>query len=243
LNLAVSSATEAMKNGEQRYACAGSNDDPKCRELSLLEEKVKRGQTPPSTTIAANALDAIGLSQEQINNVLGRDQTVTYIWVPPVNKAQQERWLKYYVAFTSQDLTKTQEIFQTLCEKLTPGNLNAGSNFKKGLEDALPAMTGENGEDEPLSDRLWLPLIERSIALNYSIRDIERIFASNDSTDIQNVRLPFCKSATLLDAVLKDLKIEPNDLVLNSDGVYEVKKAATKYLWHVSRGGLSRCPR
>ena len=191
---------------------------------------------PATTTIASNALDAIGLSEAQIKNVLGRDQTVAYVWVPPLNGAQQERWLKYYVAFTSQDLTKTQITFQTLCEKLTPGNLNAGSNFKKGVEDALPAMTGEEREDEPLSDRLWLPLIERSVALNYSIMDIERIFVSNDPKDIQNVRLPFCKSATLLDFVLKDIKVSPDGLVLNADNVYDVRPgAAVKYTWHVSR--------
>jgi hypothetical protein len=112
---------------------------------------------------------------------------------------------------------------------------SADMDFERELQSYLGGVAGQ-AEDLPLSQRLSIPLMERSAALNYTVRDLEAMVRKRETDQILAVKLPYCKSSWLLNNITRGIIVNLDAVTQDrATGVMNATTPARKYEWGVRR--------
>jgi len=188
--------------------------------------------------IVTTTLNTSGLTAEQTENILGRRQSVLYVWSPPVAKdgAKDTETLSYWVAADKDNLLTLRTAMEKLCEVVVPDSGNTTGRIRSSISDAVSTGAGQSVDtNQSLATALSLPFWERTDYLSLSLEIIAQQIQQNDKAIVRAMRQSFCRSYYLLNQIERGFKIDPAKLSFDPEGrVSEPpRNALMPYEWMV----------
>jgi hypothetical protein len=220
-----------------REGCARNPGGSLCKELDQFE---KSGAADSPTQIARRLTDVQGLTRQQIENIESRNQTVSYLWVPPLDKSGNAEvpTLKYYVALNETGRDAVVRAMEFICDTLKPTNATADIDLVAGLDRAIGKIS-ETKPTDLIGLRLSLPVLERNPALNIELSLLERAVRTKNVEALKRWRLPYCKSAYFMKLIEPNRRIDTDKVRQDPEtGALTPLEQVKTYDWEVktSRG-------
>ena len=201
----VKLSKEARKDIVASIECAQNPNNPKCVEGRPKGSNEGEGWM---AQVIAGLRERHGLTQDQINRIYGRSQTVGSFYFRPLTVDGKRQLFKYYIAIEVEPLRRLNRVVLELCQNI---DTNFGMRYlNRVLTETLETTVDSHNDSvaDIMSRRLFIPAFHFNPLLLKPFSEMEIEHNHMLGTEQINVlKRHFCKSSRLLGWALDGRRI------------------------------------